>query len=112
MVDGRHGCNRSPWVLEVSPSSRVLVLSASDERDDVLEAVKPGAIGYMVKRASRTELSAEIRATAAGRAVFTQGLAGLVLGEYRCIAQNPTASAAHRRSPSGRPRYCVMSQRV
>src|SRR3954454_3447368 len=83
------GAQATAEVLQVSPSSRVLVLSASGERDDVLEAVKAGAIGYLVKSASKAELSAAIRATAAGRAVFTPGLAGLVLGEYRRIAQNP-----------------------
>ncbi|KAA0120948.1 response regulator transcription factor [Mycolicibacterium sp. P9-22] len=76
-------------VLAVSPSSRILVLSASDERADVLDAVKAGATGYLVKSASKTELGEAVRATAAGRAVFTPGLAGLVLGEYRRIAQQP-----------------------
>lgn len=83
------GAQATAEVLEVSPGSRVLVLSASDERDDVLEAVKAGASGYLVKSASREELIASIEATAAGRAVFTPGLAGLVLGEYRRIAQTP-----------------------
>jgi DNA-binding NarL/FixJ family response regulator len=76
-------------VLAVSASSRILVLSASDERDDVLQAVKAGATGYLVKSASKAELGAAVRATADGRAVFTPGLAGLVLGEYRRIAQTP-----------------------
>ncbi|MEB3070023.1 response regulator [[Mycobacterium] vasticus] len=78
-------------VLEVSPSTRVLVLSASDERDDVLQAVKAGATGYLVKSASRDELNAAVEATAAGRAVFTPGLAGLVLGEYRRLERSPDA---------------------
>ncbi len=83
------GTQATTEVLAVSPSSRVLVLSASDERDDVLEAVKAGATGYLVKSASRSELADAVRATAEGRAVFTPGLAGLVLGEYRRIAQAP-----------------------
>lgn len=82
------GAQGTAAVLQVSPSSRVLVLSASDERDDVLEAVKAGATGYLVKSASRSDLAEAVRATAAGRAVFTPGLAGLVLGEYRRIAKN------------------------
>jgi len=81
-------------VLEVSPASRVLVLSASDEREDVLQAVKAGAIGYLVKSASRQELTDAARATAAGRAVFTPGLAGLVLGEYRRLERSPDAGPA------------------
>lgn len=88
------GARATSEVLAVSPGSRVLVLSASDERDDVLEAVKAGATGYLVKSASRAELSAAVRATADGRAVFTPGLAGLVLGEYRRIAQRRGADAS------------------
>ncbi|MFT4199688.1 response regulator [Gordonia sp. (in: high G+C Gram-positive bacteria)] len=77
------GAEATAQVLAASPSSRVLVLSASDERDDVLEAVKAGATGYLVKSASREEMVAGVRATADGQAVFTPGLAGLVLGEFR-----------------------------
>ncbi|MDX6199239.1 MAG: hypothetical protein QOJ79_2390 [Actinomycetota bacterium] len=62
---------------------KVLILSASGEQADVLEAVKAGATGYLVKSASAAELIDAVRRTAAGEAVFTPGLAGLVLGEYR-----------------------------
>ncbi|MDT7543931.1 MAG: hypothetical protein QOE99_41 [Actinomycetota bacterium] len=62
---------------------KVLVLSASGEQADVLEAVKAGATGYLVKSASAAELVDAVRRTAAGDAVFSSGLAGLVLGEYR-----------------------------
>ncbi|MEY9875970.1 DNA-binding NarL/FixJ family response regulator [Streptacidiphilus sp. MAP12-33] len=68
---------------------RVLVLSASGEHGDVLEAVKSGATGYLVKSASREDLIDAVRRTAAGDAVFTPGLAGLVLGEFRRLAAEP-----------------------
>jgi DNA-binding NarL/FixJ family response regulator len=93
LADGT-GVQATAEVLAVSPTSRVLVLSASDERDDVLEAVKAGATGYLVKSASRSELADAARATAAGRAVFTPSLAGLVLGEYRRIAAAPDSGPA------------------
>lgn len=64
----------------------VLVLSASGESSDVLEAMKAGARGYLVKSASATELADAVERVAAGDAVFTPGLAGLVLGEYRRLA--------------------------
>lgn len=92
LVDGT-GAQACAAVLAVSPASRILVLSASDERDDVLDAVKAGATGYLVKSASKAELGEAVRATAAGRAVFTPGLAGLVLGEYRRIARQPERPA-------------------
>ena len=87
LADG-DGAQATAEVLAVSPASKILVLSASDEREDVLEAVKAGATGYLVKSASKQELGDAVRATAEGRAVFTPGLAGLVLGEYRRIAQH------------------------
>ncbi|ORV87360.1 response regulator [Mycolicibacterium iranicum] len=87
------GAQATTEVLAVSPSSRILVLSASDERDDVLEAVKAGATGYLVKSASKQELGDAVRATAQGRAVFTPGLAGLVLGEFRRIERDAPAGS-------------------
>jgi DNA-binding NarL/FixJ family response regulator len=93
LADG-DGAQATAEVLAVSPTSRVLVLSASDERDDVLEAVKAGATGYLVKSASKAELAQAVEATAAGRAVFTPSLAGLVLGEYRRIAQSKDSGPA------------------
>ncbi|WP_067694915.1 response regulator [Nocardia jejuensis] len=88
LPDG-NGADATAEVLRVSPHTRVLVLSASAERDDVLDAIKAGATGYLVKSASATELLDAVRATAAGQAVFTPGLAGLVLGEFRRIANTP-----------------------
>ena len=76
-------------VLEHDPSARVLILSASGEQADVLAAVKAGATGYLVKSASRQELLAAVRRVASGDSVFTPGLAGLVLGEFRRIADAP-----------------------
>ena len=72
---------------------RVLVLSASGEQSDVLEAVKAGATGYLVKSASRAELLSAVGRVAAGDAVFTAGLAGLVLGEYRRLYDAPAAAS-------------------
>ncbi|GLW57257.1 response regulator [Kitasatospora phosalacinea] len=80
-------------VVAADPAVRVLVLSASGEHADVLEAVKSGATGYLVKSAGREELLDAVRRTAVGDPVFTPGLAGLVLGEFRRLAAEPGTSA-------------------
>src|ERR671920_783111 len=77
------GVDVTAKLVEDDPTVRVLILSASGEQQDVLEAVKAGATGYLVKSASREEIVAAVRATPRGEAVFTAGLAGLVLGEFR-----------------------------
>ena len=78
----------------LSPPPRILVLSASGERQDVLDAMTAGATGYLVKSASAAELVDGVRRVAGGDAVFTPGLAGLVLGEYRRLAAEPATSSA------------------
>src|SRR5690606_4566031 len=82
------GAEATAAVLDAHPGARVLVLSASDERDDVLDAIKAGATGYLVKSAQQAELIDAVRSTAGGQPVFTPGLAGLVLGEYRRMSQS------------------------
>jgi DNA-binding NarL/FixJ family response regulator len=94
-------------LLTADPAVRVLILSASGERQDVLDAMTAGATGYLVKSAQFSELVAAVRSAVAGEAVFTPGLAGLVLGEYRRLAAGggsaPPGSGAEPAGP-GRPR--------
>jgi DNA-binding NarL/FixJ family response regulator len=87
-IPGPSGVEVTSEVLGRDPSARVLILSASGEQDDVLQAVKAGATGYLVKSASRAELIDAVRRVAAGDSVFTPGLAGLVLGEFRRLNED------------------------
>ncbi|MEF9903262.1 response regulator transcription factor [Streptomyces sp. P9-A2] len=87
-LPGKPGVQVCKEVVAANPALRVLVLSASGEHTDVLEAVKSGATGYLLKSASTQDLQDAVRRTAAGDPVFTPGLAGLVLGEYRRLASD------------------------
>ena len=92
---------------------RVLVLSASGEQEDVLEAVKAGATGYLVKSASREEFLDAVRRTADGRAGL-HPRAGRA-GARRVPPAGHADAAADRTgrgSPSGRPRCCGWSPRA
>jgi DNA-binding NarL/FixJ family response regulator len=90
-IPGPNGVEVTAQVLGHDPTARVLILSASGEQADVLAAVKAGATGYLVKSASRAELVDAVRRVAAGDTVFTPGLAGLVLGEFRRMADEPAS---------------------
>jgi DNA-binding NarL/FixJ family response regulator len=68
-------------LIATDPAIRVLMLSASGEQQDVLDALKVGALGYLVKSATPAELAEAVARTAAGDPVFTVGLTGLTLGE-------------------------------
>jgi DNA-binding NarL/FixJ family response regulator len=83
------GVELTHGLLAACPQARVLILSASGEQQDVLDAVKAGAAGYLIKSAGRAEFLDAVGRTAAGDAVFSPGLAGLVLGEFRRLAASP-----------------------
>lgn len=85
------------------PDVRVLMLSASGEEQSVLDAVKAGATGYLVKSTAPAAFLDAVRRTAAGDPVFTPGLAGLVLGEYRRLAAGPGRDTTGDAEP-GMPR--------
>lgn len=93
-LPGMPGVQVCKELVGANPALRVLVLSASGEHADVLEAVKSGATGYLMKSAGAQELIDAVRRTAAGDPVFTPGLAGLVLGEYRRLATDPAPAAS------------------
>lgn len=90
-IPAPNGVEVTAEIVRQDPSTRVLILSASGEQSDVLDAVKAGATGYLVKSASRTELLDAVQRVAIGDTVFTPGLAGLVLGEYRRLLDSPAA---------------------
>jgi DNA-binding NarL/FixJ family response regulator len=88
-LPGLRGDQVCAAIVKAQIPTKVLILSASAEPRDVLEAVKVGATGYLLKSAGREEFLDAVRATARGSAVFTPGLAGLVLGEFRRLAAEP-----------------------
>ncbi|MFI5930317.1 response regulator [Micromonospora sp. NPDC051543] len=95
----------------VLPAVRVLMLSASGEEQSVLDAVKAGATGYLVKSTAPDEFLDAVRRTANGDPVFTPGLAGLVLGEYRRLAAGPEAGTVDDGEP-GTPRLTARETEV
>jgi DNA-binding NarL/FixJ family response regulator len=80
------GAEATRLIVEESPHVRVLVLSASGEEADVLEAVKAGARGYLLKSATSEEIVDAVRRVHGGEPVFTPSLAGLVLDEFQRLA--------------------------
>jgi DNA-binding NarL/FixJ family response regulator len=92
-IPAPNGVEVTAALVAADPAVRVLILSASGEQDDVLAAVKAGATGYLVKSASRSELVDAVSRVARGDTVFTPGLAGLVLGEYRRLSDASAATS-------------------
>ena len=107
-VDGVEATRQIVWA---DPRVRVLVLSASGEQADVLEAVKAGATGYLVKSASRAELLEAVARTAAGRRRLHARPRGARAGGVPADVERAGRRPRHRRavdlSPTARPRCCA-----
>lgn len=80
------GVDATRRIVEGTPHIKILIVSASGEEADVLEAVKVGAAGYILKSEPGADVVDAVRRVHAGEPVFTSGLAGLVLSEFRRVA--------------------------
>ncbi|HVE63616.1 MAG TPA: response regulator [Mycobacteriales bacterium] len=78
-----NGIEATRQLLAALPDTKVLMLSSSDERDDVVESVKAGASGYLLKTAGPDEVADAVQRIRAGELVFPPALAKVVLEEFR-----------------------------
>jgi len=90
-MDGIEATRR---IVDESPHVKILVVSASAEEKDVLEAIKAGATGYVLKSATPSEIADAVSRVATGEPVFTPSLAGMVLSEFRRVSANQVGDPA------------------
>ena len=69
-LPGLPGIDAARQIAELSPTTRVLIVTAYDEEDYVLEALQAGAAGYLLKTAPSQELVEAVHAVAAGTTVL------------------------------------------
>lgn len=77
-LDGVAACRE---IQSRCPDARMLILTVSDEDEDLFGAIKAGARGYLLKNVGEQELLDAVRRVAAGEAVISPALAGRVLDE-------------------------------
>ena len=77
------GVETTRLLVAERPGVKVLVLSASDERAQVVAAVRAGASGYLLKTSGSTEIADAVRRVHTGELVFPPALASVVLDELR-----------------------------
>lgn len=79
-MPGMGGIEATRRIRASAPAPAVLVLTMFDDDDSVFEAVRAGALGYVLKGAPGAELRRAVRGVASGQAVLGPGVAGRVLG--------------------------------
>jgi DNA-binding NarL/FixJ family response regulator len=101
-MPGMTGIEAIRQIHGFAPLTRVLVLTISDQDDDVLDAILAGACGYLLKDASVDELIRGIGAAAVGESLVSPAIAGKVLQQVRATAISPEAADTIRAELSER----------
>ena len=69
------------------PTTKILMLTVSDEEDDLYEAVKAGANGYLLKEISVEEVAEAIRAVVQGQSLISPSMASKLLNEFNALVK-------------------------
>ncbi|WP_432548724.1 response regulator [Kineococcus sp. SYSU DK004] len=100
----RGGIDACADIKAAAPSTRILILTSSEEEDDLFGAVRAGASGYLLKDVPAEEVADAVRAVVAGESLITPRMAGLLLGEFAAMRRRDEervlgAAGAPRLSP-------------
>jgi DNA-binding NarL/FixJ family response regulator len=101
-MPGMTGIEAIRQIASIAPLTRVLVLTISDQDEDVLHAILAGACGYLLKDSSVDELIRGISAAAVGESLVSPAIAGKVLQQVRATAGSPEAQETIRAELSER----------
>lgn len=83
----------------LSPRSRVLMLTVSEDAQDLAIALRNGAQGYLLKTIDGDLLAQAIRRAAKGEPVVSQELMGKLVAAFQAQGGPPTAPAAAQTEP-------------
>ena len=101
-MPGMGGVEATRQINVFAPLTRVLVLTISEQDDDVLDAILAGASGYLLKDSSIQDLLQGIRSAAIGEALISPHIAAKVLQRVRATSTSPEIADTIRSELSDR----------
>ncbi len=81
------GIDACTAIKDVAPSTKIIMLTISDEEADLYEAIKAGASGYLLKEISIDEVAAAIRSVAGGQSLISPSMASKLLNEFATMVK-------------------------
>jgi two-component system NarL family response regulator len=90
----RSGIEATRAIAEVVPSAKIVMLTVSDEEDDLYEAIKAGATGYLLKEISIEEVAGAIRSVMSGQSLITPSMASKLISEFSNLSKKAEARQA------------------
>lgn len=102
-----NGLEATRLIKAEMPDVTVVIVTVSDEEEDLFEAIKSGAQGYLLKNISGEEFGRMLQAIANGDAPLSSGLAAKVLGEFARLGQQPPSRESAEDELSERERQVL-----
>ena len=101
-MPGMGGVEATRHISTIAPLTRVLMLTISDQDNDVIDAILAGACGYLLKDSSIQELISGIRAASMGESLISPTIAAKVLQLLRASSRQPEIETTIRTELSDR----------
>jgi DNA-binding NarL/FixJ family response regulator len=101
-MPGMGGVDATRHITGVAPLTRIVVLTISDQDNDVMDAILAGACGYLLKDSSIQELIAGIEAASHGESLISPTIAAKVLQRVRATSTQPEIADTIRAELSDR----------
>ncbi len=86
-MPNRNGIQATEAIREFLPEARIIMLTVSEQDEDLFSAVKAGARGYLIKNVEPEQLIEAIHRLIQGEAVVTHSMASRLLTEFSNIAK-------------------------
>ncbi|HEX2234693.1 MAG TPA: response regulator transcription factor [Actinomycetota bacterium] len=83
----RTGIEATRVIKDTLPSTKILMLTISDEEADLYEAIKAGASGYLLKEISIEEVASAVRKVNAGQSLISPSMASKLLNEFAAMVK-------------------------
>jgi two-component system NarL family response regulator len=83
----RGGIDACTAIHDVAPSTKIIMLTISDEEADHYDAIKAGAMGYLLKEISIEEVASAIRAVYGGQSLISPSMASKLLTEFASMVK-------------------------
>src|SRR5262249_38740863 len=81
----RGGSEACRAMKELSPSAKIVMLTISDEEEDLFEAIRAGASGYLLKDIPYDEVADVVRAVHGGQSLINPSMAAKLLAEFAAM---------------------------
>jgi DNA-binding NarL/FixJ family response regulator len=85
---------------DVAPSSKIVMLTISDEEEDLFEAIRAGASGYLLKDIPLDEVADVVRAVHGGQSLINPSMAAKLLTEFAALAKRDGEERAEQQVPA------------